>query len=348
MRLLFVRWHPSSRVGGLAVNTEQLMEQLTRSGHQVAELTALFPSLTRPAVDAFVRRAAAAVPPVRRGDGAVDRFRAIVPETGARSVLRSFGPDAVIVSSGGAWRTAWAQRMLEAVHRVPTILYIYDVASGGLPSTSNGVSPTVVAISQWVAVPLRARDMSVEVIVPVIERSRYRVATTRETVLFVNPSEAKGVEMALALARARPDIPFEFVGRPTRRVRQLPTPANVTYRHWTPEPSECFGRARLLLAASRYPEAWPRVIGEAQASGIPALATDVGGMHEAVADGGRLVPADAGVSDWEAALAAVWDDDRAYAKLAAAAEEEGLREALRPETAAGRLEEAVGDAQSRW
>ena len=142
MRLLFIRWHPSPRVGGLAVNTEQLMEQLARNGHVVGELTALFPTLTRPVVEASVRRIAARIPAVHRRDSGADRFRAIVPETAAPAVLRSFAPDAVIVSSGGAWRTAWAQRMLDAVRRWPTVLYVYDVASSFLPAADVGVAPT--------------------------------------------------------------------------------------------------------------------------------------------------------------------------------------------------------------
>ncbi len=348
MRLLFIRWHPSPRVGGLAVNTEQLMEQLARNGHVIGELTALFPTLTRPVVEAGVRPLAARIPAVHRRDGRADRFRAIVPETAAAAVLRSFAPDAVIVSSGGAWRTAWAQRMLDAVRRRPTVLYVYDVASSVLPATGVGLPPTVAAISEWVAAPLRERGVPVEVIVPVIERARYQVATTRETALLVNPTASKGVDLALALAAARPDIPFEFVGRPPDRGRHGTATANVGYRGWTDDPRECFGRARLLLVPSRYPEAWPRVVGEAQASGIPALATDIGGMREAVGTGGRLLPAGAGAPEWEEALALIWDNEGAYAELASAAEREGRRQQLTPEASARRVEAVVADAISRW
>src|SRR5581483_6714354 len=132
MRLLFIRWHPNPRVGGLAVNTEQLMEQLARHGHVVGDLTAMFPALTRPVVEAPVRWFGAPLPAVRRRDDVVERFRALVPESAVRRVLRRFTPDAVIVSSGGAWRAAWAQRMVDAVRGWPTVLYLYDVASSGL------------------------------------------------------------------------------------------------------------------------------------------------------------------------------------------------------------------------
>jgi glycosyltransferase involved in cell wall biosynthesis len=348
MRLLFIRWHPSPRVGGLAVNTEQLMEQFARRGHVVGELTAMFPALVRPVVEASVRRFAARIPAGYRRDGVVGRFRAIVPEAAAPAVLRSFAPDAVIVSSGGAWRTAWAQRMLDTVRRWPTVLYVYDVASSDLPAAGAGVAPTVVAISQWVAAPLRERGVHVEVIVPVIERARYRVATTRETALLINPTASKGVDMALALAAARPDIPFEFIGGPPGRGRPGHAPANVSHRGWTHDPRECFGRARLLLVPSRYPEAWPRVVGEAQASGIPALATDIGGMCEAVGNGGRLLPAGAGAPEWEGALASIWDNERSYTEVASRAEREGSRPELSPEAAASRLEAAVANARSRW
>ena len=71
---------------------------------------------------------------------------------------------------------------------------------------------------------------------------------------------------------------------------------------------------------STYPEAWGRVAGEAQASGIPVIASAVGGLPEAVGDGGLLVDPSAGVDAWLEAFALLWDDDDAYAGHASRAE----------------------------
>jgi glycosyltransferase involved in cell wall biosynthesis len=347
LRLLFIRWHPSSRVGGLAVNTERLMLELANRGHQVAELTALLPALTRPWVERGVRLTASRLRPVRRDHGSVGRFRAAVPEAALPSVLSAIRPDAVIVNSGGAWRRDWAQRMLTAARRWPTVLYVYDRASVELGAGSPQAGRELVAISEFVAASLGERETPVTVIVPVIDRVSYRVPTARRAVLFINPTENKGVDIALGLAAARPDVPFEFVGGERRSLRKLPALPNITYRAWTDDPAALFGAARVLLVPSRYPEAWPRVVGEAQASAIPALAADVGGMREAVGDGGRLVPSDAPGSIWTAALGSLWDDEAVYAEQSAAAEREGQRSTLRPEDAAQRLEVVVARAIRR-
>jgi glycosyltransferase involved in cell wall biosynthesis len=74
---------------------------------------------------------------------------------------------------------------------------------------------------------------------------------------------------------------------------------------------------------SRYPEAWGRVAAEAVAAGIPVLGTAIGGIADAVGDGGILVDPDAGVEVWAAQLGSVWDDQRTYARLATRTEASG-------------------------
>jgi hypothetical protein len=71
-------------------------------------------------------------------------------------------------------------------------------------------------------------------------------------------------------------------------------------------------------------------------------------MREAVGTGGRLLPAGAGATEWEEALASIWDNESSYAELASAAEREGRRRQLSPEASARRVEALVADALSRW
>lgn len=340
MRLLLIRWHPSLSVGGLAVNAECLTRELLRRGHEIAELTARFPALTRPVVERVVGAVAAGVPARPEVSHGLARYRAIVPGAALAGVVSSFAPDAVVVSSGGAWRRDWAGAMLHAVRGLPSVLYVYDAASVELAVAVEG-SAEIVAISEYVAAPLRERGIDVTVVPPVIDRAAYQVDGVRRTALFVNPTEAKGVDVALALAAARPDVEFEFVGGPRRRAGRPSALANVTYRPWTADPRELFGQARLLLVPSPYPEAWPRVVGEAQASGIPALGADVGGVAEAVGEGGLLVESGASLSAWTDAFGALWDDPAAYAARATAAARAGERPALRPEVGVERLEAVV-------
>jgi glycosyltransferase involved in cell wall biosynthesis len=75
-------------------------------------------------------------------------------------------------------------------------------------------------------------------------------------------------------------------------------PANVTLHPPTRDMRPLYARARLLLAPSQWEEAWGRVATEAQVSGIPVLASNRGGLPEAVGNGGILLPADAPGNEW--------------------------------------------------
>src|SRR5947199_265844 len=65
--------------------------------------------------------------------------------------------------------------------------------------------------THYLAEEVRAAGVHASCIEPIVDRRHYRVASSRETALFVNPVVQKGVEVAFALAEARPDISFAFV-----------------------------------------------------------------------------------------------------------------------------------------
>ena len=63
-----------------------------------------------------------------------------------------------------------------------------------------------------------------------------------------------------------------------------------------------YAQARILLVPSVWEEAWGRVVTEAQLSGIPVLASAIGGLPESVGPGGILVPPGSDVEVWDAHL----------------------------------------------
>jgi glycosyltransferase involved in cell wall biosynthesis len=172
------------------------------------------------------------------------------------------------------------------------------------------------------------------VVVPsLIDAERYRTEPTGEAVVFINPTASKGVETAFRLAARRPDVVFHFRESwhlPAHVARDVAERAanlgNVEFLPSSTDPVEAYRRARLLLAP--YEDfGRPRVVPEAQVSGIPVLARDDPALREAVGPGGILIAPHAPVEAWLEGLSTLWDDDDAHARYAAAA----LRHSRRPE-----------------
>ncbi len=126
----------------------------------------------------------------------------------------------------------------------------------------------------------------------------------RDGLLFVGRLvSVKGADLAIeALRRLRErgvDTTLSICGdgpeRDTleRQVQAADLEGAVTFEGWT-DPDELadrYGRAELLLVPSRY-EPFGIVALEALASGCPVVATETGGLPEAVGDCGLLVPPD--------------------------------------------------------
>ncbi|HBX93691.1 MAG TPA: glycosyl transferase family 1, partial [Hyphomonas sp.] len=50
-------------------------------------------------------------------------------------------------------------------------------------------------------------------------------------------------------------------------------------------------------------------------SGIPCVATKIGGLSESVGEGGILISPDATIDDWVSAVRKLWDDQGFYAAM---------------------------------
>jgi glycosyltransferase involved in cell wall biosynthesis len=141
----------------------------------------------------------------------------------------------------------------------------------------------------------------------------------------VNPVPQKGVEIALNVARRCPEIPFSFIEGWTlskdqrhkleQKLADLP---NVTLLQSQRDMHRIYGRCKILLAPSKFPETFGRVVTEAHASGIPVVASMRGGLPETVGPGGVLIDPAAPIEDWVRAVRELWQDEAHYAALSAA------------------------------
>jgi glycosyltransferase involved in cell wall biosynthesis len=364
VRILFVSGVPT---GGSAHSTRELAERLAGHGHDVALLF----RVEAPRVRQVHKRAINLVTKLgsKRGAGSVDRTAALigrtpkhvkedvpyqvwtssVPENSLETVMRSFGPDVVVVSSIG--RVAWKRiRSILATVGIPSVLYIREENALGHLSVSGAPPDLMLANSHTNAQRATALGAPALMVPSVVTVDRYLVDTTRERVLFVNPVPSYGLETALELAAARPDVKFAFVEwwkleddeRDALNDRLKAKLPNVVLRPATTDPAQVYADARVVLAPFLL-DGRPRVVLEAQANGIPVLARDLPALRETVGSGGTLVPADAPISAWADALGAMIDDPEQYRAACDAALAYANRDEVDPERIVVRFERALAD-----
>ncbi len=346
MRILFTIGdaHLPQKSGGAQSSTDQLATGLAARGHAVAVMCQLAAGGWTEMSSRIKRR----IGRTRFSRDAIPGypvFRAWDP-TDATEVVRRFRPDVAVVQNGATMAIA---RSLEALG-VPVVLYFRDVEFeklGGNPAElSNAL---YVANSAFAARRHQeAFGVTCAVIPPLVEASRYRTETTRANVTFINPYPVKGLDVALAVAERCPDIPFVFVeswslSDEHRAVLDghLATLPNVTLRPRTQDMRGVYGQARILLAPSRWEEAWGRVATEAHYSGIPVVGSRRGGLPEAIGPGGVTLDIDAPTADWVTAVRRLWDDESHYARLSAAALAYSRRPEITPERQLGMLIEVL-------
>lgn len=325
MKILFATGHGymPQRVGGSETSSHELILALQERGHHCAVLAHLqgngWLALRNRVVMKLARR-----PLVADSLPGYRVQRAWYPDRHAATAAARERPDVVLVQAGEPIGMAKAFQATG----LPTVVYLRDVEFkelGGDPADLEGVS--YIANSRFVAERFRAAfGPEPQVIRPLFRAERYVTPREPKEVTFINPHPVKGVDLAFAIAGLCPEIPFRFVeGWPMnaqeqaaleKRVAEHP---NIRLQPRTQDMRNVYARTRLLLAPSQWEEAWGRVATEAQFSGIPVLASDRGGLPEAVGPGGRVLAHDAAPEIWAAAAREYWNDAAVYEEASAAA-----------------------------
>lgn len=327
MNILFATSHSylPQRTGGALISTHELCRDLAGRGHAVAVLAAT----ERGGVGWLAGRVRAKLGnrccTVDTLNG-YPTFRGWMNDQACQEAASRFRPDVVVVvgASPGPYALAVCFERLG----LPVIYQMRDCDFEQHGGDLSQLRATFLANSHFVADRLRQR-FSVEsrVIYPPFRKEGFLVDKPGNKVLMINPDPSKGGEIAIALAERRPDVRF--------RIQECwPGNKNLLYLKeraaragnvdWCPaikNVREIYADARLLLAPSQCEEAWGRVVTEAQFSGIPVLASAIGGLPEAVGPGGSLVDPGAGLKDWLDAFSAIWDDPAHWASLSARAAE---------------------------
>jgi glycosyltransferase involved in cell wall biosynthesis len=266
--------------------------------------------------------------------------------------LRAFQPDLVLTQLEAS--ETFAQIALQ--RGVPVALRVPDVSFTHFSGRLSDATVLVVANSRFVARRLHERfGISAPTVYSPVCLDSYRTARDgADRITFVNPRPFKGLDLALEIAHLLPGRRFlfqeawRFDDHELRRLRsRLAAYPNVALGRLTQDMRRVYAVTRLLIVPSLGEDSLPRVILEAQASGIPVLARDVGGVAEVLIAGGRLLSPSATAAEWAEVIEAILDDSAGYERLSVEAERNGRQPAFDPETIVDRFLDVVREHVAR-
>jgi glycosyltransferase involved in cell wall biosynthesis len=219
--------------------------------------------------------------------------------------VRAFSPEIIVASTDDP-----AHLMLEIALRAPAVRVVYLVRAtialpfgpdSGLPSTfqTEALRQTdaVVAVSEYVAQYARRWGGVETVHVPISLLDPgghpHLGSFDNRFVSMVNPCAVKGISIFLALAERFPNVEFAAVptwGTTPADFAALRNRPNVSILPRVDDIDDLLRQTRIMLAPSLWAEARSRMILEAMSRGIPVMASDVGGLAEAMLGMDYLLP----------------------------------------------------------
>jgi glycosyltransferase involved in cell wall biosynthesis len=291
-----------------------LMEALAAEGHAV-RVVARVEHFGEPAHHALVRTLAARGIAVDGADGRAGfllngvEARILTRTAGLRAFfaaeVQAFDPDVIIASTDDP-----AHLMLSVALRSARARVVYLVRAtvalpfgpdSGLPSEFHTETlrqaDGVVAVSEYVAQYTRRWGAVEAIHVPIslLDPGGHPRLGRFENrfVSMVNPCAVKGISIFLALAERFPALEFAAVpawGTTTADLAALRKLRNITVLAPFDDIDDLLRQTRVMLAPSVWAEARSRVILESMSRGVPVMASDVGGLAEAMLGMDYLLP----------------------------------------------------------
>lgn len=211
---------------------------------------------------------------------------------------------------------------------IPTIGYFQDIQIANMSGAPNELSSVGFLTNSQFTQRWYKEKFGIDsmVITPLIRADRYRTAREASNVTMINPHHMKGGNLAVEIARRCPEIPFCLVeawelqdDHKKALLDQIRDLKNVTLKPRTDNMKSVYRYAKILLAPSMCEEAWGRVVSEAHISGIPVVASNRGGLPEAVGTGGVVLDPDGPVEKWVETIKRLWSDADFYREKSEAA-----------------------------
>jgi surfactin synthase thioesterase subunit/glycosyltransferase involved in cell wall biosynthesis len=230
--------------------------------------------------------------------------------------LAEFDPDVILTSTDDP-----AQLLFEVASRARRAHLVYLVrATIAVPFGPDSSSPNraktemlrradgIVGVSEYVAGYVRQWSGLDAIHVPISlmehEETQQLGRFDNPYVVMVNPCAVKGISIFLALAERAPHVQFGAVptwGTSAEDLAALRRHPNITVIPPVDNLDELFRQTRVVLVPSIWAEARSRVVVEAMLRGVPAIASDVGGLKEAKLGVPYLLPVNP-ITKYESAL----------------------------------------------
>ena len=318
--------------GGIQRNTHDLCNMLMAAGHEPTILAGLSPGDMRFYMNSIQRRLLGRAV-VADKDCGYPVFRGWDLVNGFDWLLKRLKPDCVVLQSDHMAKFAnLAQSKKIKAHAYFHNTTRYDIDPDN-PPVFDGVFSNSKFTHDWI---LTAYGYQSVIVPPIIIPDRYRVHTGGKNILFFNPHPDKGGPLVVEIAKVMPDLNFDFVASWTEDAA-IATVRSAAQRvrniHWHPatdDTREHLRSARVVLMPSQWVETWGRVASEAQVSGIPVIASNRGGLPEAVGLGGITLPYDSLRDAWCAAIRRIVDKKDEHLALSRAALAHAGRPSFQP------------------
>ena len=339
MRILFATVDYFPVRGGLQASIDQLIHWLKIRGHFCGVLVS---AVRRDMIRLKTLAKGISYKLFKRPFFTVDRtfpypvYRTKNPLESLSIVRRMFKPDVLVCVVGGSHTINFTKLLCQSAGDLPTLIYIFDVEGVAFAADPVCAASHVIANAEVIASLIADHRFPPPVVPCIVDFNDFKTESTREVVLYINPHPRKGVNLAWAIAEAAPDLKFVFQEswrlnekRRMEVITRAQNLANVEFRSAIDQPAEIYRDARVLLAP--YGPERPRVIDEAQANGIPVVASDVPGLDESVGTGGVLVDPAGPIDAWIAVLDRLQTDKAYYDKLVDAAFRNSQRAEIQPQ-----------------
>lgn len=342
MRIAFCTAHPylPQFKGGAQRSMQQLAVALSGRGHEIAFLTGMIGS------DLLGFKGRMKIKLSKSNlfksyyDG-FDVYRTWEIENGVNEFCQKFQPDLALCFSGRPSSTSKAFYENDVL----SVIYFRNVEFDDIGDNPACSAHGFISNSSFTSAFVKDKfDINAIAIPPLVERELYETRPGA-MVTFVNPHPDKGRDIVFELVRRLDRIPFLIVyswslDQGDRKLLQSLAEEcdNLTIAEATDDMRDIYSKTKILLAPSQWLEAWGRIATEAHFSAIPVIASDAGGLPEAVGPGGVIIPRSAPIEHWESALLRMWDDPQYYESVSRAAFQYSLRHEIQPEAIIDKLE----------